>query len=350
MRPWSVVVTVLAGIVCSSLAWARSPDDLGVLGYTTGTEADMLRPRPHVLEETRWPSHLSTALHAVEKILADQDNCSRRKAMAFHGGRFLASDWACDDGQLFIMYRLSNGRLKPLVTIKDFRVALVEPSGMDVFPDHVPAVFIDVGSGGTGFEGYGQRVFRIETSGVRDVTPALRTAWVDLVDGRLIAMSSDDRWANFFRGCGQCPPFVPVVQEWRGGAFRMACKRLPALIDDHMAAYERMAVEAENEDQQLNIVEARLNKTLLLLQAGRGAEGLAEFEAVTARLQRNVDPQIVDFWQFLIRSPFTEVVARAALPSAAQCPLSATPAAGFSPGLEARAQRLRPKAQPSWQP
>ncbi|MBI2241139.1 MAG: hypothetical protein HYU59_10100 [Magnetospirillum gryphiswaldense] len=349
MRSWSVVVTVLVGFVCSSLGWARSPDDLLVLGYTTGTEADMSLPRPHVLAETLWPRSLLTAFHDVEKTLGTQDNCSRRKAMAFHGGRFLASDWACDDGQLFILYRLSNGRLKPLVTVKDFHVALVEPSGMDVFPDHVPAVFVDVGSGGSGFEGYGQQVFRIEAGGVRDVTPAWRTVWVDLVDGRLVAMSSDDRWANFFRGCGQCPPFIPIVQEWRGGAFRMACKRLPALIDERAADYERMAVDEENRVQQLNIVEARLNKTLLLLQAGRGVEGLAEFEAVTALLQRNIDPQIVDFWQFLIRSTFTDVVARAALPSAAQCPLSATPAAGYSPGLEARAQRFRPKAQPSWQ-
>lgn len=321
-----------------SVSWARSVDDLQILSYTTGVKLDAALVRPHVLAEPQWSPVLRAAVIRLEKQLGGAEGCTRRDVLAFHGGRFLASTWVCEVNQVFAMHRLSQGRLTPILRLQDDRVSMVEPSGLDVFPDHVPAVFVDVGSGGSGYDGYAQHVFRIESHGVKEVTPDLRTPWVDVVDGRLMAMSSDDRWASFVIGCGQCGPFVPVVQEWRDGAFRTACKTWPKLILDRLDAQDRFIALAEQENFPLRVMDERLKKALLLLQLGRGAEGGALFDEVMTRL-RNEQKQELVAQDPRFQRAFTDHVAAAAKNTAAQCPLSESRSMGASPGLTGQVDR-----------
>lgn len=343
MRFPFIGAVALCWAIVGSSALARSPQEMQYLGETTGTEISESRSRPHALPPSQWPEELRDALKAFE-IEAGRTGCTRRNALAvLRNGAFnvLASTWRCQSGQLFTLHRLKNGKLDLVRRLQESYVTLVEPSGMDAFPDHAPALFVDVGSGGSGYEGYGQHVFRVEANGVKEVTPALRTPWVDMVDGSLVAVSSDDRWGNFFRTCGQCGPHLPVLQEWRDGAFRAACKSHPALIEQRIALEDEVAAKAESEGNELGAIESRLEKALLLLQMGRGGEGRAEYESILARLERSHDPKIRANWLKAVQDAFTDVVAQAADPTDAQCPLTDAKGPGGHPGAKARADHFR---------
>lgn len=343
MRSSFIGAMALYWAIVGGSALARSPQEMQYLGETTGAEISESRSRPHALLPSQWPEELRNALKAFEGE-AGRSGCVLRNALAIQrDGAFsvLASTWGCQSGQLFTLHRLRNGKLDLVRRLHESSVTLVEPSGMDVFPDRVPALFVDVGSGGSGYEGYGQHVFRVEATGIKEVTPALRTPWVDVVDGSLVAVSSDDRWGNFFRTCGQCGPHLPVIQEWRDGAFRPACKSRPVLIERRIVLEDEVAAKAESEGDELGVVESRLGKALLFLQMGRGGEGRAAYEDVLARLQHSHDPKIGAKWLKAVQDAFTDVVAQAAKPTDAQCPLTDAKGAGGHPGAKARADHFR---------
>ena len=343
MRSPFIGTVALCWAIIGGSALARSPQEMQYLGETTGTEISESLSRPHALLPSQWPEELRNALKAFEGE-ARRNGCVLRNALAVQrdgGFSVLASTWGCQSGQLFTLHRLRNGKLDLVRRLQEVSVTLVEPSGMDVFPDHVPALFVDVGSGGSGTEGYGQHVFRVEANGIKEVTPALRTPWADMVDGSLVAVSSDDRWGNFFRTCGQCGPHLPVIQEWRDGAFRPACKSRPALIERRIALEDEAAAKAESEGNELGAIESRLGKALLLLQMGRAGEGRAAYEDVLARLEHSHDPKIGATWLKTVQDAFTDVVAQAANPTDAQCPLTDAKGAGGHPGAKARADHFR---------
>jgi len=124
----------------------------------------------------------------------------------------------------------------------EFSVRIVEPTGHDVYGNGLPAVFIEVGSGGSGYSGYELLVLRLGRT-LSSLTPTeYRVRPIiaaDLLeDGRHALVASDDRWAQYFYGCGQCGPFIPAVFVWRYGRYKPACRDFRRYFQERIALFE----------------------------------------------------------------------------------------------------------------
>lgn len=230
-----VVLTLVAALP----ARARDRDELQYLGQNTGAPVDPALRRRLAYAQADEPAWVLKALVGqhpkrrppAQHLLFHQSERPTYVAAVWRGG------WPADSK--FVLYRVTPGtppRLKPVGTWEDERLAIVEPSGQDVHRDGTPVLFLEEGSGGSGYEGYRLHIFRLEDA-VRDVTPPLRTVWAEDIDddGVVEVASSDDRWANLFHGCGQCGPLVPVISVWRDGAYRPACRDKAAFLRERMA-------------------------------------------------------------------------------------------------------------------
>lgn len=221
-------------------------------------------------------------------------------------------------------------------------MTIVAPSGHDVFADGSAALFVDEGSGGSGYDGYSQHIFRLD-QGVEEISLPFRTAWADMVDGRLVAMSSDDRWAGYFFGCGQCGPHIPVVSVWEKDRFVPACRQYSGFIEsrlrDFLAEVDRRFREKESGDF---IADAILNAALLHLQAGHGSVGRKWLDNLEEAIKRGVGNGVLNESRLQhFREDFRAIGSEAAA-SREECPLSSSGRpVGRHPGTDDRNDYFR---------
>ncbi|CCG42729.1 exported hypothetical protein [Magnetospirillum molischianum DSM 120] len=347
-------------IVALSLTWlglsligaradGRSAESRQYLGETSGTRLHSSRPRAQAFADSDAPRWLRSAL-AKQSLTIQDDPCKRRETLIFQHKReptFVAATWSCGsvyDGYLSIHRVRGGNRLELVYSLQGGELTIVEPSGRDVIPDHAALLFVDEASGGSGYEGYRHHILRL-AGDVEDITPPLRTVWSELMDDKLVVMSADDRWANFFYGCGQCGPLIPVISVWMNGHFRESCRIHPEIIEARLNNYIRDAAEAEaNGAFILDVAELKLNVALLLLQLGRGADGRAAFDSLLAWLgQKAAEDGTNADWPKRIEAALGSTVAEASQPTELQCPLTAARGKGSHPGFEERVNRFRPK-------
>jgi len=150
-------------------------------------------------------------------------------------------NWPPDQVVLYRVNVRSPGdvRLAPLVSLRESRVDIVEPSGQNIHDDGVAQVFIAMASLGSGYEGYRLRIFRLDTV-MREVTPQeIRALYFDAIDdsNHNVLVASDDNWARYYQGCGSCGPFVTTLYRWRDGAYRPACREFKRY-------YEQLAADS----------------------------------------------------------------------------------------------------------
>lgn len=334
---------------------ARSQEELQYLGETSGTATVASVAKRHTIPDAALPQWLRSALAKQSGTLYGAA-CERRQNLVFQRNEipaFVATAWSCGDdyrGLLTIHRVLRGNGLRLEVRGEGGKFTIVEPSGSVVLPNDAISLFVDEASGGSGYEGYQQHIFRLADT-VEDITPPLRTIWAETIDGTLQVMSSDDRWANFFSGCGQCGPLIPVISAWKDGHFSPACRQHPVVIETRLRNYTQYAAEAEARGEfALKVAEYRLNVALLLLQLGRGAEGRAAYENTLAwlRLKSAERGAEADWprrdWPKRIEEALGTTIAEASLLSDEQCPLTAAHGNGGHPGYKERVDRFRPKA------
>jgi hypothetical protein len=217
------------------------------------------------------------------------------------GGKpsFLAVVWrkSAYGPHIFELYRVEvrserDVRLRWVRTIEDALLAIVDPSGHDVHGDGVPVLFLEYGSLGSGFDGYGLRVLRLERSSV-DVTPDAygRSEGAGVAGARLrhVLLVSDDRWANLFDGCGMCGPFVTVAMVWQDRRYHPACRSFTAYYDRARSRYERWLAES-NRKGMAGYFEYRAGALLNLLQAGRVEEARRHYGETEREALRQLSP------------------------------------------------------------
>ena len=335
-------------MILSTAAWARSEEEHHYLGETTGTKVAAWAALPQTLGKSQLSEEQIRALtpvlrdkdkrgYKIESLLVFQQDGVPTYVVASWGNHHL-------DGKLTIDRITPQNGLERLITEEGAMYKIAEPSGQDVFPDHVPALFIDEASGGSGHEGYTQHLYRLDKE-VVEVTPPLRTPWIEQREGELMAMSSDDRWGNYFLTCGQCGPLIPVISVWKDGAFHPDCRQHPALIRKMIAAdlarAKKELAAGDEAPSPLYAADALLSVTLLHLQLGE----VRQAKQTSGRLLTLVrsSPLLRDHdWENGLEEeavkPFFAEVKRK---SSRACPLFSSVGKGGHPGAEERANAFR---------
>lgn len=288
--PFLAILLGTAILLAAPPAHARDLRELLSLGQNTGIRVDAAVPRPGAYSQAEEPPWLMKALtrQHPKRHAPAQRLVFRRAGKPTYAAAVWTGEWPANSK--FVLYRIaaaSQPHLQPVLELAEHRLAIVEPSGQDVHGDRTPVLFLEQGSGGSGYEGYRLHIFRLEDE-VRDVTPPLRTVWAEDIDGDGVVevASSDDRWANFFHGCGQCGPLIPVISMWRDGAYRPACRDKPEFIAESIAILKKWLQEPEQ--MLLGEFEATAWEeiALLHLQAGHSAEAKAVHEEFLGLLSR----------------------------------------------------------------
>lgn len=353
MRKTVLTLTSLWLAAAVTDASARSQEELQYLGETSGTATGSLVAKRHTIADDALPQWLKSTLDK-QAVTLHETACKRRQNLVFQqNGKpsFVAATWSCGDdyrGYLTI-HRVSGGNRLNLVSSREGgKFTIVEPSGSESLSTDTAMLFVDEASGGSGYEGYQQHIFQL-TSTVKEVTPPLRTVWAESLEGKLLVMSSDDRWANFFSGCGQCGPLIPVISVWKDEKFGPACRQYPGVIEARLRDYSQYATDAEAKGAPpLQVAEYKLNVALLLLQLGRGAEGLAAYESTLAWLQQksmetsNAIGRPLSDWPNRIENALGTTIAKASQLTEQQCPLTAAHSNDSHPGYKARVDSFRP--------
>lgn len=351
-------------LLLAGAASARTEKQRQYLGQTTGTEMPSWAKRAQTLARAEIPADrqgITTPGPAHRGDKQTQILVYQREGRPSYVVAAWRNDeeWSDYEGSTVTVDRVTDaGDLKRAAAIEigaDF-INIVEPSGEDVFPDHVPALFVDGSSLSSGFYNYAQHIIRLGDT-VQEVTPPLRTAWAEYDHGKLLAMSSDDSWGNFFLSCGQCGPLVPVISEWRDGAFHPACKDHQVLIRKRLASFRRDLRHDQGNGPYYD-ADNLLNQTLLLLQLGRTDEARKTYQALQ-RLARTklsrpsqaagsaseVDGESTDpDWSKVLDQAITPLFAAMDEYEKYPCPLSAAASAleaGGHPGAEIRANSFR---------
>lgn len=354
MRKIILVLASLWGTAIATHASARDPEELQYLGETSGSAIRALVVKRQGVADEALPQWLKSTLAEQTATLHDTP-CQRRQNLVFQQSEkmaFVATTWSCGDdyrGYLTI-HRISDGSLPTLESSREGgKFTIVEPSGSDVLHNDAAVLFVDEASGGSGYEGYRQHIFRLAQK-VEDVTPPLRTVWAESIEGKLLVMSSDDRWANFFSGCGQCGPLIPVISVWKDGRFGPACRQYPALIEARLRDFSQYAGDAVAKGAPpLQVAEYKLNIALLLLQLGRGEEGRAAYESTLAWLQQKRERIGMEAdrprrdWSKRLEDVLGPTIAEASQLTDQQCPLTAAHGSDNHPGYKARVDSFRPK-------
>lgn len=283
-------------LLVAGVASARTDKQRQYLGLTTGTEVPSWAKRAQTLARAEIPADrqgITTPGPAHRGDKRTQILVYQREGRPGYVVAAWRNDeeWSDYEGSTVTVDRVTDaGDLKRVAAIEIQApcIKIVEPSGEDVFPDHVPALFVDELSLGSGFEGYTQHIIRLGDT-VAEVAPPLRTAWAEYDHGKLLAMSSDDSWGNFFLTCGQCGPLVPVISEWRDGAFHSACKDHQVLIRKRLASFRR-DLRHDQGNGSYYYADNLLNQTLLLLQLGRTSEARKTYQVLQRLMRTELSP------------------------------------------------------------
>lgn len=167
------------------------------------------------------------------------------------------------------------------------------PTGLDVFGDGVPAVFLAYDDGGNMVTNRGMMVFRLTRSSV-DVTPFGDGAIVELPEDKngvkpdLIGY--DDRWTLFFAGCGTCGMLIHLPLMWQDGRYMPACRRFPYYYEDEIAS-EREYLAANPGLDTASYLMATVRIALQYAQLGEPEAALAALmEGLDAARRRPTEP------------------------------------------------------------
>ena len=274
--------------------------------YPTPSLAGQDKPTFGVPPLAYSPANEPAWLDRILRLLAKRKNLRLEQHMLFRrNGRptFLALVWTSKTsfgsayGSVFDLHKVrvvsdNDVRLKFVRTYRDELVSIERLSGHDLAGDGVPFLFINHGSGGSGYFGYGMRVYKLTRNSV-DVTPdwAGRTEKVVPLPGdeKVALVVSDDRWANFFSGCGQCGPFFDVVMVWTRKGFAPDCQDHPKHYEETMRRIEEYRAERAQKRQQdpgpfgsveslTDFLDNEISLAFNLIQMGRIEEGRARYE------------------------------------------------------------------------
>lgn len=334
-------------LMLSNTAWARTLEQHQYLGETTGTEVVTWAALPQTLGKNQLSEEQIKALTPVLNITITKPESHHfviQSLLVFQqNGRptFVAASWTNHhlNGKLTIDRVTPDNGLERVITEEGAIYEITEPSGQDVFPDHVPALFVDEASGGSGHEGYTQHLYRLDKE-VVEVTPPLRTAWIEQREGELMAMSSDDRWGNFFLSCGQCGPLIPVISVWKDGKFHAACRQHPDLIRQRIAnglAQAKKEIAAGDEaPSPLYAADALLSVTLLHLQLGEVGQAKKTYGQLLTLVRTSPLLQN-DSWAKNLKESVEPFFAEAKGNASHACPLLSSDGKGGHRGEEIRA-------------
>jgi hypothetical protein len=257
---------------------------------------------------------------------------------------FLALIWYDSDNPMryFELYRLDGQgpgppRLQLVEKFMEYLLDIIEPTGRRTHGDST-AVFLQYGSGGSGLDGYGIKVYRLDAT-VTDVTPGRVVAALPAPRGSRVwdLVVSDDRWAHYFLSCGGCGPVVAFVLTWRSSQYEPACRDHP----EFYARYEKAMRGLIDEERNfpLRRSESTIDLALILAQTGRGAEARKVVDDLVAERRRNRRNKT---WQ-AVPDPahFQPVIAAATASSKLACPVLGYRGEGAHPDWKARVNSFR---------
>jgi hypothetical protein len=167
-----------------------------------------------------------------------------------------------DYGSKLTLFRITApGQAKPVMTIKESIVKIIEPSGTDHFGDGTPMLAVFYGCGGSAWDCYGVASLHLDER-VRDATPMDTIPYAFSKDGHyLISMETEWDLVPGLQGSNHAIT-VPLALKWNGQAYVQACDELPSLyeIDE--------SDEESDKDFMLNFFEQKLSIALMRLEGG----------------------------------------------------------------------------------
>lgn len=210
---------------------------------------------------------------------------------------FLALIWFQGDGYAFELYRVKvhspvDVRLHFLREVKSHYVAMAEPTGLGVFGDSVPAIFLTYSEGGNMLINEGMRIFRLTRSSV-EITP--------LPDGTMIYTPrelgkdgpdlwvADWRWGWYFLGCGGCGTFIYMPLVWEKDRYLVACDRWPNVYDDRIENGRRYLTE-HPDVSLMGFFFVNIDIVLNLAEAGRVDEAKRLLATIFEEARRRPAP------------------------------------------------------------
>ena len=294
------VLPLLITVMPVASADARDPE---TLQYMAGVYGDAINPADKTYRALAYnaldrPSWLPRVLNRLKDNKPDA-YVLEQYLLFRRGGKpsFLALVW--DPGPMstgysrFELYQVHviserNVRLTFRREYKDTILNMVEPTGHDINSDGTATIFLEYGSGGSGYRGYGLKVFRLARASV-DVTPdpAFRpVAAADLDgDGTFEVIASHDRWGQSFQTCGSCGYFVPVIFSWKDGAYLQSCRNYSAYYDRRVQFFKDI-IKKYPDENLTEFLEPRIDIYLTLLQLARFSEARDQFETTIAATER----------------------------------------------------------------
>ena len=245
VRSANLIIAVKAIAVATTIALtptamgAQSGDEMRRQDITNGS-AKPLDPSAADCCETvdstaNRPNWLPGVLKKLETAQANKFRIHQHALFKVGDSpRFLAIVWLDrqEGSRWFQIFRVEigpAGKVRMAIQFEDKKelLEIVVLTGTWKDGDGMPSVVLWQGSGGSGYRGYTIRILKL-SAGVEDVTPKAlgRPIRVEDLDGdsRFELISSDDRWANFYYGCGACGPRVPIVLERVSDGFQPACR------------------------------------------------------------------------------------------------------------------------------
>lgn len=271
------------------------------------------------------------------------------------GRQYLAVAWATDWAyryEIYALRRVGSGTLaKGIIDVKIPGPQFKAPSGNWADDDGAPMLVVGSGEG-TFYGSYRINVFRLGKT-VRDITPEGfgRPILVQVLHGdsghRIVA--SDDRWGNFFAGCGGCGPHVPIVLARESGGYRPACREFRAYYDFALQNSKAYLEQKASTLSYLDNLELRTTDALDMAQVGDVQDGRKYFQDALATATkameedeaRGMDVTYIKPTILAAQKTFSAVFDAAIGHMDAPCPISAIGRTGDHPGAEARSRHFR---------
>lgn len=259
-------------------------------------------------------------------------------------------------GELFQLYRVrvrsaNDVRLSGLIERRDSLLSFNQATGRWRDLDGSPLIVLEHGSGGTSWLGYWMEILTLN-GGVHDITPHGLGRPIRIQDwnhdGMWELVTSDDRWANFYFGCGPCGPFVPIVLKRTPTGFRPACREHAAYIRDRAKLYEGWLAKVKEEHSWVYFQYAA-NEMLSRLQVGdlRAAHRIFRDLTKISRWEKRQTPLTIDDldatrkFAEMTNQTFGPIVKQVSNLKNANCLVSAIEAEQKHPDLEERINRFR---------
>jgi hypothetical protein len=203
--------------------------------------------------EPAWVSRVLAALRAGRGAIPGKGDTRRlEERILFRDPdgtpNFLALLWRwpleVHDTDVFELYRVTarapdDVSVQLVRKVESLKLWMTGATGLDVFGDGIPAIFLAYDDGGNMIINRGMMVFRLTQDSV-DVTPFGDGAIVKLPEEKNGVkpdlMGYDHRWTQFFAGCGTCGMLFHLPLMWQDGRYLPACRSFPAYYEDEIAS------------------------------------------------------------------------------------------------------------------